>query len=577
MTHAFVELNGRDLGLYVLLEAENRDFLGQYFKNTRGNLYEAYLQDIDQRLDQDNGKETSQADLKVLLEATKEPNAVERWKRLNQVMDVDRFISFTVLEMFVSHTDGYAFNRNNFRLYHDPYSDRMTFLTHGIDWAFGNPGISIRPPLQSLVVKAVLQTPEGRRLYRERVPQLFTNCFRVEVLTNRVNQQVAKLKAAARNPNEAREFENYGANLRNMIVARAKNIAEQLAAPEPEPLKFDAAGMARLPGWRAKTDSGEAKLETLSDAGKSTLHINANKAACVASWRSRIQLAAGKYRFEGKARATGVVPQTAEPGIGAGIRISGGKRTNKLSGDADWTALVYEFEGAPTHHASHVPVKLVNNPIFKPFELLLAMFAPPAYGAFDPTWVLAVCVPLFFGFVIGDIGFGLVALAVALLFRSMAQSDKTLDLGPLGIAVPPKPLMNLSTVLTWMAAWSIVFGFAYGELFGSTGENLGIERSGKTLVIEGRQRVATKDTLFFKMWNMLQQQYRFEFVPANLAGLTAFLEDSYLGTSTAINLSTVTKVNFAVTADAKSSAANRFKVVFRPAAVAVNGKPSIKV
>jgi V/A-type H+/Na+-transporting ATPase subunit I len=136
--------------------------------------------------------------------------------------------------------------------------------------------------------------------------------------------------------------------------------------------------------------------------------------------------------------------------------------------------LVYEFEGAPTHHASHVPVKLVNNPIFKPFELLLAMFAPPAYGAFDPTWVLAVCFPLFFGFVIGDIGFGLVALAVALLFRNMAQSNKTLDLGPLGIAVPPKPLMNLSTVLTWMAAWSIVFGFAYGELFGSTGENLGM-------------------------------------------------------------------------------------------------------
>lgn len=344
ITHAFVELNGRDLGLYVLLEAENKDFLSQYFKNTRGNLYEAYLQDIDQRLDQDNGKETSQADLKALFEVTKEPNAAERWKRLNQVMDVDRFISFTVLEMFVSHTDGYAFNRNNFRLYHDPYSDRMTFLTHGIDWAFGNPGISIRPPLQSLVVKAVLQTPEGRRLYRERVPQLFTNCFRVDVLTNRVNQQVAKLKAAARNPNEAREFENYGANLRNMIVARAKNIAEQLAVPEPEPLKFDAAGMARLPGWRIKTDSGAAKLETLNDAGKSTLHINANKAACVASWRSRVQLAAGKYRFEGKARAAGVVPQTTDPGIGAGLRISGGKRTNKISGDADWTALAHEFE-----------------------------------------------------------------------------------------------------------------------------------------------------------------------------------------------------------------------------------------
>ena len=37
-------------------------------------------------------------------------------------------------------------------------------------------------------------------------------------------------------------------------------------------------------------------------------------------------------------------------GNGAGLRISGGKRTNKLSGDKDWTQLEHEFEvqGAET-------------------------------------------------------------------------------------------------------------------------------------------------------------------------------------------------------------------------------------
>jgi V/A-type H+/Na+-transporting ATPase subunit I len=134
--------------------------------------------------------------------------------------------------------------------------------------------------------------------------------------------------------------------------------------------------------------------------------------------------------------------------------------------------LVYEFEGAPTHHAEHVPVKLENNPIFKPFELLLGIFAPPAYGAFDPTWVLAICFPLFFGFVIGDIGLGAISMAIALLFRSMSQSGQSLSLGPLGIVVPPKPLLNVSTVLAWMAGWSIFFGFIYGELFGTLGEHL---------------------------------------------------------------------------------------------------------
>jgi V/A-type H+/Na+-transporting ATPase subunit I len=136
--------------------------------------------------------------------------------------------------------------------------------------------------------------------------------------------------------------------------------------------------------------------------------------------------------------------------------------------------VVYQFSSAPTHHAGHVPVKLVNNPVFRPFELLLGMFAPPAYGTFDPTWVLAVFFPLFFGFVIGDVGLGLVSLLVALFFRSKATRGQVLDLGTLGIKVPPKPLMNVSTVLTWMSVWSIVFGFLYGEVFGTLGENLGL-------------------------------------------------------------------------------------------------------
>src|SRR4051812_18713246 len=53
VAHAFVELNGRELGLYVLIEAMNKDFLHEHFRSARGNLYEGYTQDVDQQLDQD--------------------------------------------------------------------------------------------------------------------------------------------------------------------------------------------------------------------------------------------------------------------------------------------------------------------------------------------------------------------------------------------------------------------------------------------------------------------------------------------------------------------------------------------
>src|SRR5438034_4652182 len=71
VTHAFVEFNGRDLGLYVLIEAMNKEFLQQHFKNAKGNLYEAYLADIDSRMDQDGGSDPSQADVKQLLDVAR--------------------------------------------------------------------------------------------------------------------------------------------------------------------------------------------------------------------------------------------------------------------------------------------------------------------------------------------------------------------------------------------------------------------------------------------------------------------------------------------------------------------------
>ncbi|HTD85439.1 MAG TPA: CotH kinase family protein [Candidatus Binatia bacterium] len=341
VTHAYVQLNGRDLGLYVVVEAINKEFLRQHFKSAKGNLYEAYLADIDSNMDQDNGEDTQQTDRKALLEATKITDPAKRLDVLRKLMDVDRFISHIVLEMFTSHTDGYALNRNNYRIYHDPGTDKFVFIAHGIDWAFGNTGVSIWPPMNSILVKAVLQTPEGRATYRERVGQLYTNVFKVDLLNKRIDEAAAKLKAGARNPNEAKAVDGYAAEMRNRITARAKNIADQLALPPPQPLRFDSLGFAQISGWHTRQESTDTKLEQKADSGKNVLSISGTG---VASWRTRVLLEPGKYRFQGQAKGQGIAPQDSDVGSGAGLRISGGKRTNKLVGDKDWTALEYDFE-----------------------------------------------------------------------------------------------------------------------------------------------------------------------------------------------------------------------------------------
>lgn len=346
VTHAFVEVNGRALGLYVAIEAMNRDFLKQYFRNTKGNLYEAYLQDIDQKLDQDGGTDMTQSDLTNLVAIARIKKPLERWVALQRVLEVDKYISHLALELFASHTDGYARNRNNYRLYHDPGTGRFNFLVHGLDWAYADTGVPIEPPRSSLITRAVIQTPQGRQLYRERVRDLYTNVFRVDVMTNRVNATVAHLKRAARNENEAREFENHGKEMRDRIVARHRNIAEQLAQPEPRPLEFAANGAAQLSGWKQKEASDRWMQDEPTVDGRSTFHIRAVKGDTIASWRTSVWLEEGRYRLQATARVAGVTALTNDVKLanGAGLRVSGEKRTQQLLGSSDWVSLEFELE-----------------------------------------------------------------------------------------------------------------------------------------------------------------------------------------------------------------------------------------
>lgn len=122
---------------------------------------------------------------------------------------------------------------------------------------------------------------------------------------------------------------------------------------------------------------------------------------------------------------------------------------------------------ADEHHDHNVPVKLENPGWVRPFEMLLSLFAPPRYGNFDPSWTLAVFFPLFFGIVVGDIGFGLLFLALGLWLRKRGNSGRLLSLGPLGIVIPAAALPPIGTIINWAAFWSIVWGFVYGEFFGN--------------------------------------------------------------------------------------------------------------
>lgn len=229
--HVTLTLNGRRLGLYVLKEGLTSEFLGQYFRDTSGNLYDGgFRRDINRPLERIGGKgPEDQSDRIALLNAAREPNLDKRWQRLQQVLDVDRFITLLAMTTIMWNWDGYPMARNNYRIYHDPTTDKLVFIPHGLDQMFWEPEGSIYPPMRAIVAAAVIAVPEGRRLYRERLKALHADVFKVDELNRRTDELAALIKP------HRHDAARQAARLKQLMAARWDSIARQMTVAEPMP------------------------------------------------------------------------------------------------------------------------------------------------------------------------------------------------------------------------------------------------------------------------------------------------------------------------------------------------------
>lgn len=109
---------------------------------------------------------------------------------------------------------------------------------------------------------------------------------------------------------------------------------------------------------------------------------------------------------------------------------------------------------------AEMPVLLENPRLLRPFEVLLRLQPAPRYGSIDPTPFVAFFFPFFFGLIVGDIGYGLLLLALALwVIRRRAG---------------PPWIRQAAQVLAMSAVVAIAFGVAFGEFFGNLGHSFGL-------------------------------------------------------------------------------------------------------
>ncbi len=97
------------------------------------------------------------------------------------------------------------------------------------------------------------------------------------------------------------------------------------------------------------------------------------------------------------------------------------------------------------------PIKLDNPDGVKNFEFYMGLYSYPKYREIDPSFLMFLTFPLFFGFMLGDIGYGLVLLSVFyFISRKVSGGAK----------------MLLKTLMISALA-TIGFGFVFGEFFGA--------------------------------------------------------------------------------------------------------------
>ena len=114
----------------------------------------------------------------------------------------------------------------------------------------------------------------------------------------------------------------------------------------------------------------------------------------------------------------------------------------------------HHHDGHDDHHAEpEPPIAYQNGSAAEPFELVVDLVGRPKYGTFEPTTMIMITLPLLYGLILGDFGYGFVIILLALWLRSLPFAKE-----PMG--------KNATTVLLWMGIWCMIWGFLFAEGFG---------------------------------------------------------------------------------------------------------------
>lgn len=101
----------------------------------------------------------------------------------------------------------------------------------------------------------------------------------------------------------------------------------------------------------------------------------------------------------------------------------------------------------------HVPVELENNAFSRPLNMVTQMYSLPAYGSLDPNPLMAPFFIFFYGFMMADMGYGLLMMIASVVILKKAKPK-----GPI--------TRHMIPLLGWCGVATFVMGALIGSFFG---------------------------------------------------------------------------------------------------------------
>lgn len=348
---AVVELNGRDLGWYVLKEGFTAQFALRAGWGAGTVLAEPLSGgDLGGPFDFKEGSDELERQLALELwarlgELSRLPDAERRWEGIGQSVDVRGLLDFSAMEVILAHRDGYSLARNNYRLAF--VGNRVRWVPWGMDQLLASDGFTVQPEFSGEALRAIRGAKGFEPAWREAVARARDVALDPEWSDTWIRETRDRIAPGLRG-RERSQLDHGVDDLRRRLENR-RLFLNQALSQWREPAPAWTHGVLKLSGWKSfdvPSGGGAESLTNLAGLGGPALSLVAGPMTS-SSWRSAVRLEPGQYRFSGRARTSGVQPLPFGTRQGVALRVLGeGVQSMELVGDNNWRELSVDFRVA---------------------------------------------------------------------------------------------------------------------------------------------------------------------------------------------------------------------------------------